>query len=205
MTNAFKELRAAYGSFWALLGMLLSSALVFKFIVAHAPMDWNGLTLSLLESYRSWSDRVFEILSPFLSVRLTETAKDVVALWLVVGASVSRTLSRLFAAAGDGPVETHGTDKLEWLFSSPGARIAVVAASPVLWPATVWVLFLRPIVCRVQDDGGSTEIFMTRARAKQACIANGYYDHDLRLTLALQAIGVVAAAFALTLVSASGS
>jgi hypothetical protein len=174
-----RNIKAAYSSWWAQIGIVLSAVSVFSYLARVATLPLANVVQGLLTVFRTLFHPIANLVDLIIPIDLNVAQKDLVILWLVIGGSVART----FIAA-----DARAAKRDPW--SVPFALLM-----PIAWPIGVVSILFKP-----------DHFIETRSSRSPDVVdfgANFEFVGDLRVVLAVQFATVVAAVVAFVLVNAA--
>jgi hypothetical protein len=199
MNTLAKDFKAAFGSVWALLGVIMSAVAVFNWLSSVLKIGLSALFQQLLTSFRSVFHPVIEAITgwviPWLPFLALPEWKDGLVLWFAVGGAVART--SVMAQLRQNTIDIAP-------LNPPAMATFVIANSVtclILWPLYVVSFAIRPIA--FSKNAGRLIIFET-SKALERKDINFVYDHDRRTVFAMQPAAVTAVVITLILLNAAG-
>ena len=146
MNTLAKDFKAAFGSVWALLGVIISAALVFNWLSGVLKIGLSALFAKLLGTFRSVFHPVVEFLTgwaiPWLPFLALSERKDGLVLRLAIGGATLRTVSNWFG----GPRPPVGlVDSInDWAevkafgLQSQFQSVFIWFVTPIVWPVLLY-------------------------------------------------------------------
>jgi len=193
----WRDVKAAYKSWWTQIAMLVSAVAIFSYVVRVLQIGLSGFFTDLLSTYRLIFHPIINfLLSPF-PFSLTDWQKDLLLVWFAIGGATCRTFWTEFttnARLSRDPASIEREDRWGALWLTMVAFVA--------WPVG-WVLrFREPFFYAFKRrDGGY--LFLGRWREKPNADENEILA-DMRVVLLIQMVTVIAAVIVMTAVNAIG-
>jgi hypothetical protein len=186
ISNFGRELRRT----WTAISIVLTAASIWALIARTWKIDLSALMELLREAYEAVFHSLMNTLFAWLPFKLTDPAKDLLVIWLAVGASLARTFFFLFET-GEGkdvpkwssPLISRQVDN--FIFKTPIVRSLLLVVAVLLWPIAMVLLLRKPKLCFSRGGqkyalvGGAADI-PTYGGAGPAYTVK----HDLRLVFA---------------------
>jgi hypothetical protein len=99
MNTFAKDFKAAFGSVWALMGVLISAVAVFNFLSRVLQVGLSELFAQLFGAFRAVFHPMIDVLTgwaiPWLPVLALPEWKDGMVVWFVFGGAAARTFTIL--------------------------------------------------------------------------------------------------------------
>lgn len=160
------NIRNALRDWKAWLGIALTGIALFRLFSALTHVGLSRVVQIIVETYRAIFHWPFNLVFEWLGINLSVFQKDMILLWTIAGAAVSRSLFLYVQSIGNkprreqyfgSPVMAGRRSKLQRWFESwppfdeflsyPVINYVLVSSSLVWWPLIVPFLFMQPYVC----------------------------------------------------------
>jgi len=216
------DFRAAFGSFWSVFGIAISSVAIFNFLNEMLTLEAPALLAQLLVAFRSVFHPIANFLLGWTGWQFPAWAKDALVVWLALGGATMRTFlilrRRLHRVAGRRAVELRDAqygqenpDRVELLENGPmrlfvnhfALAVVMCLASLIAWPIIVALFMTAPVVYTRYDK--ARNVWVGGRGPPEASHTLFQYDHDLRITLAMQVLATVAVVTFLVILSAGSA
>ncbi len=201
MFTLAKDFKAAFGSAWVLVGVLISAVAVFNWLSSVLKIGMSTVFARLSDAFRGLFHPVIEFVTgwathwiPFVS---TPEFKDGFVLWAALTGAVVRTLIRRSLPAflerraylAEYPVHFV---RSQWL--------VFLVFALLFFPVGLLLVFIEPIALSNRDG----QITHTSSRNKAAAVDAGRYLYDVRITFLFQLVAIALVVCIFTLLNASG-
>jgi hypothetical protein len=213
MNTLEKDFKAAFGSMWALMGVLISAVAVFNFLSRVLKIGLSELFAQLLGAFRNVFHPIIEFLTgwaiPWLPFLALPEWKDGFLLWFVAGGAVLRTLlvhrTNLGAKSDEADPLDHFRIGSLWIqLPSAGTgvgQILRIVLSLVAWPIGLLAILSTPIIAY---SAKNDNFLSYRREYRLISLRDGTYRYDLQHVWAMQLAAVFGVVTILTLLNAAG-
>ncbi len=194
----------AFGQTWKVVGVFLTAMSVYAFLTRVWGVSLSELLQSMVGAYQAVFHPIIATVFGWLRIELSPFAKDLLVIWLAVGASLARTFYDLFetgagktAAKWSRPLFSGKLDAD--VFNNPILRVLSLAICVLFWPLALTLLLQKPRVC-VSTGGRKFALIGDRDTIP---LWNGQQHyavkHDLRVVFAIYLGAVVGCVIGLAL------
>ncbi len=202
----WRDLKAAYRSWWSLLAMLFSAISIFNYVSRVLHISLSQYFSDVVEAYQALFYPIVEfVVSPF-HLDILDWQKDLILVWLAIGGATSRTFWSEFATNARIAKDPDSIRRSDYWDSFRWALISIVAW-PICW---IW-LFLRPYYYMHKRRDGRP-LFVGRWHVNPTrngiigSSADASIDHeviaDMRVVLLIQILSVALVVIALSIANA---
>lgn len=219
----WRDVKAAYKSWWTQITMLLSAVAIFKFVTRMWGLELSDVMSQVVATYRTVFHPFIDFITLPFNLSLAEWQKDLVLIWLAIGGATARSHTSQFVINSEANKEhraraayVRGTEIEGTTLSAARVRRLQRSVRRALWAMVsilvwplAWVDFFRkpffyPSSFRREDRSILEDTIKSRIRRTLSRAKPDEPLFDMRVVLLVQVATVVAVVGALLLVNLIG-